>query len=396
MPCCRSIYDDMLTLELRGKSRIVAADASTADVLKRGFYGTPSSYGLELSAEEALYLMDMRNAACVHNGEQLKFGDLASIFANSDKFMARYFTYRDWRDRGLTAIPAGKPHQKPKSQQQPKQYPASPLRLPGQKLSGTFFKTDLVTVLDDEEAGRRLYEKLWIGQYGSYKAADRGAHSKLDVFETLLLVDSGILAIKNATRAELIRCASERRGDFNSLYDVYKEWRGKGYVVKTGFKFGTHFRVYFPGARPAEAGGGEQIHSKHVIQVFPKESRLLISEWARAIRVAHSVRKTFILAVPGKTDAGKQDIDFVLYYRHGDEADAPARNPPRFAMLSLGEEEYIGGQEFSSAVSEAGKRGLELLLAIADRETAVTYYKVRQIKLPRSRHDYFEIDWMQP
>lgn len=43
-----------------------------------------------------------------------------------------------------------------------------------------------------------------------------------------------------------------------------------------------------------------------------------------------------------------------------------------------------------------GRRKLELLLAIADRETAVTYYKVRQIKLPNSKHDYFEIDWLQP
>jgi tRNA-intron endonuclease len=386
----------MLTLELRGKSRIVAADVSTADVLKRGFYGTPSSYGLELSAEEALYLMDMRNAACVRNSKQLKFGDLASIFANSDKFMARYFTYRDWRERGLIAIPAGKPYDKPRLRQQPKHYPASPLRLPGQKLSGTFFKTDLVTVLDDEEAGRRLYEKLWIGQYGSYKAADRGAHSKLDIFETLLLVDSGILAVKNATKPELIAFASERRGDFCSLYEVYRDWRSRGYVVKTGFKFGTHFRVYFPGAKPAEAGGGKQIHSKHVIQVFPKESRLLISEWARAIRVAHSVRKTFILAVPGKEAGSWEKMDFVLYHRHGGEADEPGKSLPKYAMLSLSEEEYIGGQEFAGAIASANAMHLDLLLAIADRETAVTYYRAKRIKLPGSRLDYFEIDWMQP
>ena len=80
----------------------------------------------------------------------------------------------------------------------------------------------------------------------------------------------------------------------------------------------------------------------------------------------------------------------------GGEADIPGVNPPRFAMLSLGEEEYIGGQEFAKAINESKRMGLELLLAIADRETAVTYYKVRQITLPRSRNDYFEIDWMQP
>ncbi|MDE1855041.1 MAG: tRNA-intron lyase [Candidatus Micrarchaeota archaeon] len=384
----------MLELEMHGKGAITATDASTVDILKRGFYGTPENHSLKLTVEEALYLIDMRNAVCRYSSKEIGFSDLAARFSDSNKFMARYFTYKDWRDRGLTAIPAEQDYAK-NHQPQAKGYPASSLRLPKRKLSGNLFKNDLVAVLDDAKDGRMLYEKFWIGQYGSYKAADRGSLNKLDVFETLLLMDKGILALQNATRAELAKLATGRREDFMSLYGVYRDWREKGYVVKTGFKFGTHFRVYFPGARPMEASKG-QTHSEHVIQVFPKDSKLLISEWARAIRVAHSVRKTLILAVPGKTSPGMQNIDFVLYHRHGGEADAPGRNPPKFAMLSLSEEEYIGGQEFSRAIEESKKMGLELLLAIADRETAVTYYRVRQIKLPGSKHDYFEIDWMQP
>ena len=144
-------------------------------------------------------------------------------------------------------------------------------------------------------------------------------------------------------------------------------------------------------------GDGSWTHSRHVIQVFPKSSRLLTSEWARAIRVAHSVRKTFILAVPGKAArAGRAEIDFLLFHRHGGEADSPKDQPPKYAMLSLGEDEYIGGEELSKVIGEAKKRHMELLLAIADRETAVTYYKVVQITLPGSKHDYFEIDWFQP
>ena len=102
-----------------------------------------------------------------------------------------------------------------------------------------------------------------------------------------------------------MRYVRSRRSDYLKLYDVYKDWREKGYIIKTGFKFGTHFRVYFPGARPMGRENQEWVHSKHVIHVFPKETTLLISEWARAIRVAHSVRKTFILAVPGKTKEKK-------------------------------------------------------------------------------------------
>jgi hypothetical protein len=36
------------------------------------------------------------------------------------------------------------------------------------------------------------------------------------------------------------------------------------------------------------------------------------------------------------------------------------------------------------------------VIAIADRETAVTYYRVRKIELEKSPYEYYEIDWMQP
>jgi tRNA-intron endonuclease len=385
----------MLELAILGKDRIVAADASTSDILKRGFYGTFSNGELRLSPEEALYLLDVRNATCRQGDKSIGFNELAARFSDTSKFMARYFTYKDWRDRGLAAVSSKARHTAP-NQTKEKEYPASSLHLPRQKVHGVFFRNDLVSVLDEEKEGKELYEKLWIGQYGSYKASERGKLNKLDIYETLFLINNKLLELMNATKGELVEYATERRADFPSLYEVYEDWREKGYVIKTGFKFGTHFRVYFPGAKPMETGEKEWTHSKHVIHVFPKDSKMLISEWARAIRVAHSVRKTFILAVPGKTNKGRQEIDFVLYHRHGGEADAPGKNPPRFAMLSLSEEEYIGGQEFANAINEARRMKLELLLAIADRETAVTYYKVRQIRLPRSRHDYFEIDWMQP
>ena len=138
------------------------------------------------------------------------------------------------------------------------------------------------------------------------------------------------------------------------------------------------------------------MHSKHVIHVFPKDSTLLISEWARAIRVAHSVRKTFILAVPGEPDGEKIELDYVLYHRKGGNAEDPDVDAPKSGMLSLSEEEYIGGREFAAALKEARSRKLDLILGIADRETSVTYYRIKQIRLPGSKHEYYEIDWLQP
>ncbi len=379
---------------LQSKGHLIVADQSSMDLLRKGHFGRYSKQRIELSAEEALYLIDVRNAVCTAAGEEVSFNKLASRFWRKEKFAARYFTYKDWRDRGLVIKDPFK--HGGRQQAQPKEYPSTPLKLPEMKLSGTFFKSELMTIVDDAENGRRIYDELWFGQFGSYKASDRGKLNKLDIYETLFLASKGILSLQNTTDKEALRLAISRRSDFEKLYGVYSDWRDRGYVIKTGFKFGTHFRVYFPGARPMQGDGSSWTHSKHVIHVFPKESKLLISEWARVIRVAHSVRKTFILAVPGATKSRKTQIDYVLYHRHGGDADSPETEQPKYAMLSLSEEEYIGGSEFASAINAAREMKLDLILAITDRETAVTYYHVKQIRLKGSENEYYEIDWMQP
>jgi tRNA splicing endonuclease len=178
---------------------------------------------------------------------------------------------------------------------------------------------------------------------------------------------------------------------------VYEDWRLRAFVLKTGFKFGTHFRLYFPGASPALAND-EWMHSKHVIQVFPRESKMLISEWARAIRVAHGVKKTFILAIPGaKKPQPGASADFLLYHRKkGGLIENPKEDTPKYAMLALSEEEEIGGEELAGAIDNAKQLGLDLMLSICDRETSITHYRVKRVELPKSRYEYYEIEWTQP
>lgn len=389
--------DMMLSLKYDRKSNSVYSDdQSTIDILKNGSFGTQKGGILSLMQEEALYLIDIRNAECIESTtkENIGFSRLASNFTKNKRLIARYFTYRDWRDRGLIIkdkaliAPSG-----PKNLV--KRYPSSDVSMKGYKMTGIFFPENITTIVDSTASGKNIYSNLWFGQYGTYKMGDRGTLNKFDIFETVFLMDKNVLETQGYTRNEIFKLASKRRPDFSKLYDVYKDWRGKGYVVKTGFKFGTHFRIYFPGAKPL-SNDSPKVHSRHVIHVFPRDSKMLISEWARAIRVAHSVRKTFILAIPGKSRRKNMQIDFVLYHRKGKSIEDPNTDSPRYAMLSIAEDEYIGGSELSSIINEAQSRRLELIIAIADRETAVTYYKVRKIDLPKSNYEYYEIDWMQP
>ncbi|MBD3398291.1 tRNA-intron lyase [Candidatus Micrarchaeota archaeon] len=373
-------------------NNVKAGDSQSITALVKGCYGENKEGVILLEPEEALYLVDVRGAECRDaKGKKLSFNALASKFKEK-KLLARYLTYKDWRDRGLFIRPEAE-ERGTYGRSVALEYKRGELVLDVPDFEGVFFADDLITTVDNAEVGGVLYNEYWLGQMGTYKAAHRGTISKFDVFETLLLLDSGKLEL-DVKRKDVFSEAKKRIEYFEDVYNVYWEWREAGYVVKTGFKFGTHFRIYFPGAKPG--GGKGWTHSKHVLHVFPRKSSLIISEWARAIRVAHSVKKTFILAIPGKGKVRKGHVDFALYHRKGQGVETPKNGKPSFLMLSLSEDEYLSGEELAASLKTCAERELDLLVAIADRESSVTYYLIKRIGLPGSRYEYYEIEWMQP
>ena len=189
------------------KLEIIASDQSTADVLKNGSFGTPDGKELRLMPEEALFLMDVRNALCTDQktGKQMSFNDLASKFSRNKKFMARYFTYKDWRDRGLIIkepeFAEGSSNMVPI-----KKYPAHQTNLKGYKMEGIFFPDDTTTIADNPETSK-IYTEHWIGQSGTYKIENHGSLNKLDIFETIFLMDKGVLSIKGYTKKQIMDIA---------------------------------------------------------------------------------------------------------------------------------------------------------------------------------------------
>jgi tRNA-intron endonuclease len=391
----------MIRLELDRKKRsLCVKEPSDVSSLQNGFYGQMKRGIIYLSPEEALYVMDIRNGRCYDGaGNEYRFNEVASLFLRNRKLLARYLTYKDYRDKGLILRNAAEAEGNYGRSVSIK-YASSEKPLDNFSFGGLFFPNDLITILDDEKAGRELYERYWLGQFGTYKAAHRGRISKLDIFETIYLLKHGDLRLSGMALEGVEKAARKRIKFFGDMYLVYEDWRKRGYVVKTGFKFGTHFRIYFPGASPVR-NEDEWMHSKHVIHVFPRRHKLIISEWARAIRVAHSVKKTFILAIPGKktpieVDPRKPRLDFVLYHRRKGGIETPKDGTPRYLMYSLTEDEYIGGEGLAEALAECSHYGLEMMMAISDRESSVTYYVIKAIDLPGSEYEYYEIEWIQP
>lgn len=391
----------MIKLELdRKKATIQVLEQSNVSSLQNGFYGKMKKGIIDLEPEEALYIMDIRNGKCYDDAcNQYSFNDVASLFLKNKKLLARYLTFKDWRDKGLMVRPSTEADGN-YGRSILKKYQSSSFKLDSYAFEGLFFSHDLITIIDDITVGKDLYEKYWIGQFGTYKASHRGNLSKIDIFETIFLLKYGGLNLRNVKLEDVWKIARKRIKFFDDLYAVYEDWRNRGYVMKTGFKFGTHFRLYFPGASPVRAND-EWMHSKHVIHVFPRKHKQLISEWARAIRVAHSVKKTFILSIPGKkkpiiVNPKKPRLDFLLYHRKKGGIETPKDGTPRYLMYSLTEDEYIGGEELAKALAECEHFGLEMVMAISDRESSVTYYVIKAIDLPGSEYEYYEIEWVQP
>jgi tRNA-intron endonuclease len=134
-------------------------------------------------------------------------------------------------------------------------------------------------------------------QKGAFGKPLSGGRLQLAPLEILYLVENGKAeAVEGKSGKalgweELCRRFSRTDSELMLKYAVYSDLRSRGYAVKTGLKFGSHFRVYGRGERPGE------VHSRYLVHVLREGARLSPPELARAVRLAHSVRKTMLFAV---------------------------------------------------------------------------------------------------
>uniref|UniRef100_A0A7J3ZL69 tRNA-intron lyase n=1 Tax=Fervidicoccus fontis TaxID=683846 RepID=A0A7J3ZL69_9CREN len=118
---------------------------------------------------------------------------------------------------------------------------------------------------------------------------------ELSLVEALYLVEKGKLEVYSEDSKsplsfeELVKHAEERIPEFKMLYEVYKDLREKGYVVRSGLKFGSDYSLY-------KEGPGID-HAPFLVHVFKSDAIIDPIEIVRAGRLSHSVRKKFIIAV---------------------------------------------------------------------------------------------------
>ncbi|TFH00933.1 MAG: tRNA-intron lyase [Nitrosopumilus sp.] len=125
----------------------------------------------------------------------------------------------------------------------------------------------------------------------------------LDLIEGLYLLEIKRISIykdkKKIAIEEMTEICKKEVHEFDKKYLVYKNFRDKGYIINPGIKFGCDFAVY-------ERGPGID-HAPFLIQVYNRSDSISSTAIVLAGRLATTVRKQFILAIP----KGRDKVDFL-------------------------------------------------------------------------------------
>ena len=163
--------------------------------------------------------------------------------------------------------------------------------LTGEKKSSSFKKTTGILLKDrviifDEKVANSLHEKEFFGK-------NFGKGLQISLVEALYLVKNKILQIQlpsgeTITKQYFENIINQRQEDIQKRYIVFNDLKKQGLIVKTGFKFGNHFRAYT--TQP------DKTHAQYLVHAVSLTDTLEWAEVSRAIRLAHSVNKIFLFA----------------------------------------------------------------------------------------------------
>ncbi|WP_406671485.1 tRNA-intron lyase [Methanolobus sp. ZRKC4] len=318
------------------------------ELYKTGYYGRQKGDTLELTLVEAAYLLYKKKLDIEMDGRTLVFEEFFTEAAKRQQyFELKYIVYKDLRERGFYVQSGvtdfrvyprgGHPGKTPaksfvyvRSERIP--MPLSDL-LPSVNAAENVRKQMILAIVDeesdltyyevkkadikgsmetilpqdepipatmledrvliwDEQASHLLYED---GFYGKPLDDER---LQLSLVESAYLMEQGVIKIKDGTTgnipdlAEFSETASSIDPDFERKYSTYVDLRSRGFVPKTGFKFGTHFRVY------NEVKSLSKLpHSDHLVHAIPQDYEFFLPLMSRAVRLANSVRKQMLYAV---------------------------------------------------------------------------------------------------
>ena len=149
--------------------------------------------------------------------------------------------------------------------------------------------------VSDGDAAEEVHSELYYGKM-------REDALELSLPEAMHLVDRQEIDVLDSgeklSREEAFERFCSLDGDFDQKYTVYDDLRDRGFIVKTGFKFGTHFRTYPRGVNPYKEGPKtNQEHTQRLVHAVHESREWSMEEISRLVRLAENVRADFVFGV---------------------------------------------------------------------------------------------------
>lgn len=145
-------------------------------------------------------------------------------------------------------------------------------------------------VTEHSSEAKQLFERSAFGRLLS------DGRVELSYLEALFLLEKGTIVVFDGRNRELsfddlYRRVSRKDKRLGVRYPVFRDFRRRGYVVKTAFKFGADFRVYDKGSKPGEK------HARWVVFPVKESESFSWHDFSAKNRVAHSTRKNLLIAI---------------------------------------------------------------------------------------------------
>ncbi|UCE44962.1 MAG: tRNA-intron lyase [Methanobacteriota archaeon] len=349
-----------MTGMLRGDEVVISDAAKGSQIYNKGYFGVPQKGGgLTLDLMEATYLVDSGRLEVRSKRKQLSAGDLLRLAHKSSRgFEIRYLVYRELRQRGyivkmgqppldFRVFPRGGAPNKTSS----KWWVAAISERSAFDLGDLLDNIDradqirkkLLLAVVDEESDVTYYEvrrqspkgrlgpvNLETGAEGVVMA-DRvmvtdpdaaeslrrnhcfgkliGRILQLSLIEAVFLAEMGALKLRDGRSHRTVgletlrRRARKLQPDFDLRSTTFKDLKAKGLIVKTGFKYGSHFRAY--------EGDPDKNHAKYLVHAVPEHYKAMWPEVSRAVRLAHGVKKNILLG-----RVSPDEVEYVSLMRH--------------------------------------------------------------------------------
>lgn len=328
--------------ELKDCSVFIYDVREASQTFSKGNFGYPMSGGaLELDLVEAAFLLQLQRLEVMYKKKKMTFSELFDYASTIvDDFEVKFLVFKDLRERGFIVKPESGSFDLrvyPRGMLPSKSAPLYMVCAVSERsaLNINEFMDEIAQTEDrgkqllygvvDEEGDVTYYKMAILDPEGRICPSER-----IDTVDAKLICDrvfvfnkeggdalrqkafygkemNGVLQLsliegcyltgtkelritdhegKPLSEKQLIEYGRKNQDEFDLRLKAYIDLRNRGLVVKTGFKYGTHFRVY--------EQSPDECHARYLVHAVPASTVAMWPDISRTVRLSGGVKKQIL------------------------------------------------------------------------------------------------------